>query len=209
MSNARSEERVSPDPQTENYLHALQEKAEYLRIHQRLVEAEQITREWARACGEAEARLAYGGILQQQDRPVEARQQYAKLHRRDHRRHYHLAALAWQQGEPAEALDHLLQAMLLCRAVARALAYLDQGREPPDCDGYWEKYGHLWSPEARSFLLGVLRQGVVNQAVRQILEEGGSLNRLVPARVRAQVLSRVLNRAGTFPPQRRPEATTT
>lgn len=206
---ARRSKFTPGDPLADEYFDALRQLAEHLRLKKQLEAAAKVAADWARSSNSPESHLAYGGALQLLKREGDAREQYLKLKRSDHRRHYHLAALAWQRGEPAEALDHLLQGMVLWRAVARALACLDQNREAPYCGEYWEKYGHLWSPEARSFLLGVTRQQVVNFGVRQALEEGISLSELIPVRVRARVLGRVLYRAGTFPPPARAELTTT
>jgi tetratricopeptide (TPR) repeat protein len=206
---ARRSKFTPGDPLADEYFDALEQLAEHLRRNGRLEQSAEIAREWARSSNGPEAHLAHGGALQLLGRGDEAREQYLKVKRSDHRRHYHLAALAWQQGQPAEALDHLLQAMVLCRAVARALTCIDQNQEGPYCGDYWEKYGDLWSPEARSFLLAVVRQGVVKYGVREALEEGTPLRELIPMRARARVLGRVLYRAGTFPPPGRVELTTT
>ncbi|MBS2038688.1 hypothetical protein JST97_27150 [bacterium] len=206
---ARRSRFKSGEPGADQYFECLQRLAQHLRESQQLEQSARVSGEWARASGSAAALLEYGGALQLLGREREAQVQYLKVHRRDHRRHYHLAALAWQMGQPEQALGHLLQGMLLWRAVTRALLCREQGAAEPDCGAYWDQYGHLWSAGARSFLVAVANQGVVKLGIREAFEDNLPLSQILPGRVRSRVLGRVLNRAGTCPPQRQPERTTT
>ena len=112
------------DPLAWEYFQALEAQGKALRKEERLAECAAVLSQWVSASGSPEARLAYGGVLQQLGRLEEAREQFSCLDRWDYRRHYQLAALASLQREHEQALGHLLQGLLLNRPVGDALVRL-------------------------------------------------------------------------------------
>ena len=147
------------------------------------------------ASGSPEARLAYGGLLQQLGRLEEAREQFSCLDRWDYRRHYQLAALASLQREHDQALCHLLQGLLLYRPVGDALVRLWNDKQPVRAGDYWESYGHLWSEWSQAFFLSVYRQTVVRVQLSLLVDRGVHVHEVLPDYTRRWLLKRILEPA--------------
>ena len=147
------------------------------------------------ASGSPEARLAYGGVLQELGRLEEAREQFSCLDRWDYRRHYQLAALASLQREHDQALCHLLQGLLLNCPVGDALVRLRAHKQPARGGDYWESYGHLWSEWSQAFFLSVYRQTVVRVQIGLLVERGVHVHEVLPDSTRRWLLKRILEPA--------------
>ena len=188
---ARRRRFESSEPSACEYFQALEAQAEELRAENRLEESATVLREWVAAAGSPEARLAYGGVLQQLGRLAEAREQFSCLVRWDSRRHYQLAALASLQQQHEEALGHLLQGLLLDRPVGDALVRLWADKQPVRGGEYWERYGHLWSEWSQAFFLSIYRQPVVRLRLRLVVDRGVHVHEVLSEHSRRLLLKRI------------------
>jgi len=123
-------------------------------------------------CPTPEDRMEVGVNLQQLGRFSEARAHYAVLPKTLSSKHFHLAAIGWEEERPDEALRHLVQGLILERDVAEALKMFERGQDPRDGREYWLEYGHLWSPAARKFFLAVYKQFSIRYSLTLAAERG-------------------------------------
>lgn len=168
---------------------ALELLAEVLQRLDRRESAAAAWRERVRCSPDSGALAEYGAALQRLGRRDEAARQYRRLPRRDHRRHFNLASVSWENGDRQEALEALLQGLLRDRQVGEQLGSVQKGRP---VGHYWRCYADLWSSDARRFFEAVYKQPAVRFTLRRMEERGVRPRQLLPAPTRAMLLERCL-----------------
>jgi tetratricopeptide (TPR) repeat protein len=133
--------------------------------------------ERVRCCPDADALAAYGACLQGLGRWDDAATQYRKMANKDARRHFHLAALCWERGEPAAALEEILRGLVLDRSVGEELKVFQKSGT---ARGYWQRYGNIWSAGARRFFEVVFQEPSVRWTLRRAAERNQRPRRLLP-----------------------------
>ena len=124
-------------------------------------------------------KCSLGCLLQKSGRRPEAIEQYTRMSPRNPLRHYNLVAACWQENRTQEALDYLLKGLV----------------EDPNRlwrQGYWDKFGDLWTQEARKFTEFILRHTLVRQRLRASREERVKPRKLVPDHSKVWLLERAL-----------------
>ncbi len=171
------------------YLRAVEQLSEALERQDRLAEAVEVMEERVRACPTPQARLAYGALLQKVGRGLEATEQYARVPNWEADRHYNSAAASWQAGCHNEALSHIFRGLQRNPWVVEALKCLEKGGPAYQGGEYWERFGDLWPPPARKFLLAIRAQLLVGRRLQAERERGVRARNLVPeAKCRARLL---------------------
>lgn len=194
---SRSRARLSPrrrrydpsDPQAQAYLQALDQEADHLTEQARIQEGAEVLAERVRLCPTADARLAYGALLQQLGRPKEAEGQYERVPPCHAARHYNCAALYWASNKREEALVHLMRGLTREPEVMQALVRMQQGKPIIRPTDYWQRFGSLWPPDARAFAALICAQSVVRHRLNNMLRRRVLVRELIPAHTRAWLLN--------------------
>ena len=132
-------------------------------------------------------RLELGAALHRSGRLGEAVEQYRQIPTAEAARYYHEGAAWLQAGNPEAALVPLLRGMARDQRIVRALKW----RLNFD---YWTRYGDLWTPEARQFLLSLAADTLVGHSFGTLNRQGPRVRWPVPRRSLESLLKRVLAR---------------
>lgn len=161
-----------------------------------LAEVRRRTGQWAGAaavCAERarmdptpEALLDWSEALHRSGRPEQALEAVRRIPATDRRRFYHEAAALLELGRQQEALQPLLRALARDRKPAQQLRRLEKVGSP-----YWERYGALWGPAARDFLLRVEKELMVRVRLTWLESDGRRVTRLVPRHAQRFLLARL------------------
>ncbi|MCW5869625.1 MAG: tetratricopeptide repeat protein [Candidatus Eremiobacteraeota bacterium] len=194
-TRARLEPRRSDfrDGTADVYLETLSRRAEQLKAQGRLQEACQVLEEVAQSKPTAEHQADYAAALQVLGRTEEAIAQYERMPRSSAVRYYNLASIYCRNGQMDQALGQLMSAMLRDSQVARAVKSMRAGQTPLRGQEYWQKFGDLWDPVGRWFLLGTYSQPLVRSRLTRAAENRQKPRELVKGKARELLLQRVLH----------------
>ena len=180
------------DGSADLYLKTLGDRATQLQEQGRMEEACGLLERRA-TMNPTEPHLAeYGAALQILGRSEEAIAQYRRISRTNPVRHYNLASLYCNAGRMDEALTAVMNGLVRDSQVARATTALREGRTPDHGKEYWDKFGHLWCPIGRWFLMGTYAQPLVKARLFRVAESRVVPRMLVKGKARALLLQRVL-----------------
>lgn len=181
------------DGEGEEYLKTLSLQAEELKARGEHREACQLLAVVARGQSSPEHQANYGEALQLLGRTEEAVTEYERIPRNQAVRHYNLASVHLQVGRMDKALGCLLDGMLRDPHVARASKNLREGKPLAVGQEYWERFGHLWDPVGRWFMLGLYSQPLVRSRLTRAAETRRTPRELVSGPARRLLLQRVLH----------------
>lgn len=181
------------DGAAEDYIQTLEARAEELRSQERLHEVCQVLHEVVQSKPTPDRRAAYGAALQVLGRTDEAIAEYQRIRRNSAVRYYNLASIYCQVGRMDMALGHVMSAMLRDCQPAKAVKCQREGRSPASGLEYWDKFGHLWDPIGRWFMLGTYSQVLVRSRLSKAAETRRIPRELVTGRARGLLLQRVLH----------------
>lgn len=181
------------DGQASLYLKTLARRAEILQAEGRPAEACQVLEELTRSQPSDDHRADYAAALQALGRTEEASQEYQRIPRDSAVRYYNLATIDCKNGHMDKALGHLMKGMLRDSGIARAEKDRREGRQPVGGQDYWQKFGHLWDPIGRWFLLATYSQVLVRSRLTRAAEDRVRPRELVTGKARQLLLQRVLH----------------
>ncbi|MBN9415598.1 MAG: hypothetical protein J0I12_09160 [Candidatus Eremiobacteraeota bacterium] len=180
------------DGSADFYLKTLGERASQLQEQGRMDEACGLLERRVTANPSEQNLAEYGAVLQMLGRTEEAIAQYRRIPRANPIRHYNLASLYCTKGRMDEALTAVMDGLLRDSRIARATTALREGRPPDHGQEYWEKFGHLWDPIGRWFLMGTYAQPLVKLRLSNAAGSRVLPRMLVKGKPRALLLQRVL-----------------
>jgi tetratricopeptide (TPR) repeat protein len=180
------------DESGETYRKTLARRAELLQAEGQAEQARQLWKQLVEVQPSEHHLARYGAILQKLGLLDEAAEQYRRISKKCAVRSYNLASLHLQQNEMDAALIEAMNGMLSDSRIARATGALREGRQPNEGREYWEKFGHLWDPIGRWFLMGTYAQPLVRVRLGRAAEARYRPRVLVRGKARDLLLTRVL-----------------
>lgn len=190
------------DGAADDYIQTLESRADELKTQGRLQEACQVLQEIAHSQPTAERQADHAAALQILGRTDEAIVEYERISRSSAVRYYNLASIYCKDGRMDKALGNVMSAMLRDRQTAKVLECQRAGRPPARGLEYWDKFGHLWDPVGRWFMLGAYSQPLVRSRLNKAAENRRTPRELVTGKARNLLLQRVLH---WDPPKPRPK----
>ncbi len=181
------------DGAADEYIQTLESRAGELKTQGRLQEACQVLEEIAQSQPTFERRADYAAALQVLGRTEEAIAEYERISRKSAVRFYNLASIYCRDGRMDKALGNVMSAMLRDRHPAKALECQRAGRPPAHGLEYWDRFGHLWDPVGRWFVLGIYSQLLVRSRLNKAAEKRQIPRELVTGKARRLLLQRVLH----------------